>query len=1519
MVLLHSIRRWFGSSKTERKSELSRRSSRLTLEGMEGRLLLSSSPVTGAAVLTGEWFVQSNGRAATIVQDGGQLLLTSENGTQTAGQWLTPTSFQAWGQTAQVVQNGGLTQILWPGNAWTQSTWQEGGLAGEWFVQSNGRAAMIAQDGTKLVLTNENGTQTAGQWLSPTSFQAWGQTAQIVQNGAVTQILWNGNTWSKSTWQDGGLAGDWFVQSNGQAASITQDGTQLLLTNENGTQAVGQWLSPTSFQAWGQTAQVVQNGAVTQILWNGNAWSQSAWQDGALAGQWFVKSDGQAASITQEGTQLVVTNEQGSQTVAQWLSSTSFEAWGQTAQVVQNGALTQIQWNGDVWTQSAWQDGALSGEWFVQSDGQAASIVQSGTQLLLTNEQGTQTVGQWQSPTSFQAGGQTGQIVQTGALTQIQWNGNVWTQSAWQDGGLTGQWFAQSNGQAASIVQDGTQLLLTNEQGTQTVGQWQSPTSFRAWGQTAHVVQNGALTQIQWPGNAWTQSAWQAGALAGQWVVQSNGLTASIAQNGTQLLLTNEYGTQTAAQWLSPTSFQAWGQTAYIVQVGGVAEIQWPGNAWKQSTTASYQGSSGFAGLLFNPTRLLLNASQLQVPALARVGGTTFSVGQAGSFTITTQGLPPTAIIEGGTLPSGVTFTNNGDGTATLAGTPAAGTAGSYTFTIAADNGLTPVATQTFTLTVDQPPAFTSATSTAFTVGQAGSFVIATSPGLPATTTLSESGALPTGVTFVDNGNGTATLSGTPVPGTGGTYALTLTASNAAVSQATQTFTLEVDRAPVITSAAGATFGVGQAGSFTVTTIGFPAAALTESGALPGGVTFTDNGNGTATLAGTPAAGTVGTYNFTISAGTSSGPAATQTFQLTVDQPPSISSAASATFSVGQAGSFTVTTSPGLPTTTLSESGALPSGVSFTDNGNGTATLHGTPIDGTGGSYAITLTAAGSAASPATQAFTLVVQRPPAITSAASATFVPGRSANFVITTRGFPYPALTESGALPSGVTFTDKGNGPATLSGIPTAGSGGTYNFTVSAANSVSSVTQNFTLTVHRPPVITSAGGTAFVVGQAGSFTVTTAAGQPAATTLSASGKLPGGVTFTAGGNGTATLHGTPAAGTAGSYTVIITASNASGAQTTQTFTLSVGQRAGITSAGRAAFVVGQAGSFTVTTSGFPAAALSESGALPSGVTFTDNGNGTATLAGTPAAGTAGLVPYSFAITASNGTGPAATQTFQLTVNQPPAITSAASATFALGLPGSFTITTAPGLPRTATTLSEAGRLPQGLTFSAGTNGTATLHGTPAAGTAGSYAITLTASNTTGLQTTQTFTLNVSQPTAPAITSAGRATFAVGQAGSFTVATTGFPAAVLSESGTLPAGVTLTDHGDGTATLSGTPAAGSGGTYNFTVSARNSVSSVTQNFTLIVNQPPAITSAAGASFSAGQSSSFTITTTGFPTGTITESGPLPSGLTLADRGNGTAVLSGKPTSKGSFTFTIIASNGVLPGALQTFTLTVQ
>jgi hypothetical protein len=148
---------------------------------------------------------------------------------------------------------------------------------------------------------------------------------------------------------------------------------------------------------------------------------------------------------------------------------------------------------------------------------------------------------------------------------------------------------------------------------------------------------------------------------------------------------------------------------------------------------------------------------------------------------------------------------------------------------------------------------------------------------------LTRSGTLPTGVSFVDTGNGTATISGTPTQL--GDFPLTLTAANGVIPDATQSFTLKVvGVAPAITSAARTTFTVGVNGSFAVTTTGTPRPSISISGALPGGVAFADNGDGTATISGT--ATTSGTFNVTLTANNGVAPDAVQSFALTVNGPP---------------------------------------------------------------------------------------------------------------------------------------------------------------------------------------------------------------------------------------------------------------------------------------------------------------------------------------------------------------------------------------------------------------------------------------------------------------------------------------------------------------------------------------------------------------------------------------------------------------------------------------------------------
>jgi hypothetical protein len=274
--------------------------------------------------------------------------------------------------------------------------------------------------------------------------------------------------------------------------------------------------------------------------------------------------------------------------------------------------------------------------------------------------------------------------------------------------------------------------------------------------------------------------------------------------------------------------------------------------------------------------------------------------------------------------------------------------------------------------------------------------------------------------------------------------------------------TIAAREAPVFTSANAVAFTLGNAGSFTVSATGQPAPtfALT-AGTLPAGVTF--NG-ATGVLSGTPATGTAGTHALTFTASNGVLPNAVQNFTLTVNQGVAITSANATTFTVGAAGTFSVTTTSSPAAGTITATGTLPAGVTFTNNGNGTASLAGTPGAGTGGTYALTINASNGVGAPGVQSFTLTVTQAPAITSGNAAIFTVGTAGTFNVSATGFPIATLSAAGALPSGVSFTNNGNGSATLAGTPAAATGGSYPLTITAANGVgANATQAFTLTVN------------------------------------------------------------------------------------------------------------------------------------------------------------------------------------------------------------------------------------------------------------------------------------------------------------------------------------------------------------------------------------------------------------------------------------------------------------------------
>ena len=86
-------------------------------------------------------------------------------------------------------------------------------------------------------------------------------------------------------------------------------------------------------------------------------------------------------------------------------------------------------------------------------------------------------------------------------------------------------------------------------------------------------------------------------------------------------------------------------------------------------------------------------------PAITSAASRTFQVGVADSFTVQAAGSPVPTISQTGTLPAGIIFKDNQDGTATLSGTATSSAVGDLAFTASNSVG---TATQSFTLIVTE-------------------------------------------------------------------------------------------------------------------------------------------------------------------------------------------------------------------------------------------------------------------------------------------------------------------------------------------------------------------------------------------------------------------------------------------------------------------------------------------------------------------------------------------------------------------------------------------------------------------------------------------------------------------------------------------------------------------------------------------------------------------------------------------------------------------------------------------------
>ncbi|MGZ4799429.1 MAG: putative Ig domain-containing protein [Acidimicrobiia bacterium] len=244
-------------------------------------------------------------------------------------------------------------------------------------------------------------------------------------------------------------------------------------------------------------------------------------------------------------------------------------------------------------------------------------------------------------------------------------------------------------------------------------------------------------------------------------------------------------------------------------------------------------------------------------------------------------------------------------------------------------------------------------------------------------------------------------------------------------------------------------------------------------------------------------------------------------------------------------------------------------------------------------------------------------------------------------------------------------------------------------------------------------------------------------------------------------------------------------------------------------------------------------------------------------------------------------------------------------VGTPYSFAFTGITGSP--APTFALSPTPVSGITISTA----GVLSGTPT--TAGSFPITVTASNGITPNAVKTFTLVINPASvAPNFTGTPPGG-TVGTPYSFAfTGITGSPAPTFTLSPTPVSGITISAAG----VLSGTPT--TAGSFPITVTASNGVApNAVKTFTLVIAPAGVAPNFTGTpnGGTVGTPYSFAFTgITGSPAPTFALSPTPVSGITISAAG----VLSGTPTTAGSFPITVTASNGVAPNAVKTFTLVI-
>ncbi len=780
-------------------------------------------------------------------------------------------------------------------------------------------------------------------------------------------------------------------------------------------------------------------------------------------------------------------------------------------------------------------------------------------------------------------------------------------------------------------------------------------------------------------------------------------------------------------------------------------------------------------------------------------------------------------------------------------------------------------------------PVITSAAPPTSTVtGTAYGFTF-TASGNPAPTF-----ALATGApAWLSINSTTGVLSGT-VPAGITTFTYSVVASNGVTPTATAgPFTVAVSSPPTFTTDSPPTTSVtGQSYSYTFVASGNPAPTFALATGAP--VWLSINSTSGA-LSGTVPAG-ITTFTYSVVASNGTAPNATAgPFTVSATTPPAFTTDSPPTTSVtGHAYSYTFAAS-GNPAPTFALATGAPVWLSVNTT---TGAVSGTvPAGITTFTYSL-VASNGTAPSATAGPFVVAVSSPPAFTSASPPTVeTAGQSYGYTFAASGNPAPTFALATGAPAWLSINPTSGA---LSGTVPAGTT-TFTYSVVAANGVTpnATAGPFVVAVSSPPLFTTdSPPTTSVTGHAYSYTFA-ASGNPAptfalatgapawlsvnATTGAVSGTVPAGITtFT---YSVVASNGITPSATAGPFVVAVS--------TPPAFTTDSPPMSG---------TAGQSYSYTFAASGNPAPTFALATGAPAWLSINPTSGA---LSGTVPAGT---TTFTYSVVAANGTAPNATAG-PFTVNVPEAplfTTDSPPTTSVTGHAYNYTFA-ASGNP--APTFALATGAPVWLSVNATTGA---VSGTVPAGIT-TFTYSVVASNgITPSATAGPFVVAVSTP--PAFTTdSPPLSGTAGQSYSYTFAASGNPAPTFALATGAPAWLSINPT---SGALSGTVPAGTT-TFTYSVVAANGTApnATAGPFTVNVPEAPLFTTDSPPTTSVtGHAYSYTFAASGNPAPTFALATGAPVWLSVNAT---TGAVSGTvPAGITTFTYSVVASNGITPSA---------